>query len=61
VPTLVIWGDRDIYFAAENVDRLPEVVPDLTLRRFPENDHWIVQQRPRDVAELIVEFCRDGG
>jgi pimeloyl-ACP methyl ester carboxylesterase len=61
VPTLVIWGDRDIYFAAENVDRLPEVVPDLTLRRFPDNDHWIVQQRPRDVAELIVEFCGKGG
>jgi pimeloyl-ACP methyl ester carboxylesterase len=57
VPTLVIWGDRDIYMLPENVDRLGAVVPDLTVRRFPENDHWIVTQRPEDVARLVVEFA----
>jgi pimeloyl-ACP methyl ester carboxylesterase len=57
VPTLVIWGDRDMYFTPENLDLLPAVVPDLTLRRYPENDHWIVHQRPDEVAELIAAFA----
>ena len=57
VPTLVIWGERDIYFVPDNVDRLPEVVPDLTVRRFPDNDHWIVQQRPDEIGRLIAAFA----
>jgi pimeloyl-ACP methyl ester carboxylesterase len=57
VPTLVLWGERDIYFVPENVDRLAEVVPDLTLKRFPDNDHWIVQQRPHDIASEILAVC----
>ena len=57
VPTLVIWGDKDVYFTSDNVDLMREVVPDLTVRRFPENDHWIVHQRPNEVANLIAAFA----
>lgn len=56
VPTLVIWGDKDPYFTHENLDLLPEVVPDLIVRRFPENDHWIVHQRAPDAEKLITAF-----
>ena len=56
VPTLVIWGEKDPYFSLENLDLLPEVVPDLIVRRFPDNDHWIVHQRGPEAAALIASF-----
>jgi epoxide hydrolase 4 len=58
VSTLVIWGEKDLYFSTENLDRLPTVVEDLVVRRFPDNDHWIVHQRPADVAALIGAFAK---
>ncbi|BCH67488.1 epoxide hydrolase (plasmid) [Agrobacterium vitis] len=56
VPTLVLWGERDRYFVPENLDRLSEVVSDLTIKRFPENNHWILHQRPKELAELMGRF-----
>jgi pimeloyl-ACP methyl ester carboxylesterase len=56
IPTLVIWGDKDAYFTPDNVDLMREVVPDLTVRRFAENNHWIVHQKPKEIAGLIASF-----
>jgi len=58
VPTLVIWGERDVYFTERNLELLPEVVPDLTVRRFADCDHWIVHQQPGAVAGLIEAFVQ---
>lgn len=58
VPTLVIWGDRDVYFTPRTLELLPSVVPDLTVRRFADSDHWIVHQQPAAVAELIEAFVQ---
>lgn len=59
VPTLVIWGEQDPYFAIENLDRLAQVVPELTIRRFTDSGHWIVHERPDEVARLIAGFIDD--
>lgn len=58
VPTLVIWGDQDIYFTPRTLELLPEVVPDLTVRRFADSGHWIVHQQPGAVADLITAFVQ---
>lgn len=58
IPTLVIWGEKDPYFTPDNVDLMREVVPDLTVRRFADNDHWIVHQKPDEVARLIAQFAK---
>jgi pimeloyl-ACP methyl ester carboxylesterase len=56
VPTLVIWGDQDIYFTPRTLELLPTVVPDLAVRRFADSSHWIVHQQPGAVADLIAAF-----
>jgi pimeloyl-ACP methyl ester carboxylesterase len=56
VPTLVIWGDQDVYFTPRTLELLPTVVPDLTVRRFADSSHWIVHQQPEAVADLIAGF-----
>lgn len=59
VRTLVIWGEKDIYFTPDNLELLPGVVPNLVVRRYPGNDHWIVHQKPDEVARLIAAFVDD--
>jgi pimeloyl-ACP methyl ester carboxylesterase len=56
VPTLVIWGERDPYLLTGNLVGLGEYVPELTIRRIPDADHWIVHQKPEVVNRLIREF-----
>jgi pimeloyl-ACP methyl ester carboxylesterase len=56
VPTLVIWGERDTALIAANLDGLEEFVPDLTVRRVPDANHWVVHQKPDLVNGYIREF-----
>jgi len=56
VPTLVIWGERDSALLPGNLDGLDQFVPDLTVRRVPDANHWIVHQKPELVNRYIREF-----
>ena len=56
VPTLVIWGERDTALTAANLDGLEQFVPDLTVRRIPDANHWVVHQKPDLVNGYIREF-----
>jgi pimeloyl-ACP methyl ester carboxylesterase len=56
VPTLVIWGERDSALTLANLDGLEELVPDLTVRRIPDANHWVVHQKPDLVNAYIREF-----
>ncbi len=56
VPTLVIWGDRDTALLPGNLEGLEQFVPDLTIRRIPDANHWVVHQKPELVNQYIREF-----
>ncbi len=56
VPTLVIWGERDTALTTANLDGLDRFVPDLTIRRIPDANHWVVHQKPELVNGYIREF-----
>lgn len=56
VPTLVIWGERDSALLPANLDGLSEFVPDLTVRRIADADHWVIHQKPDVVNGYIHEF-----
>lgn len=58
VPTLVIWGERDRALLPSNLDGLEQFVPNLTIRRIPEGNHWVVHQMPELVNRHIREFLR---
>jgi epoxide hydrolase 4 len=56
-PTLVIWGERDRYLGAELAEPDPADVPNLErLVRLDEASHWVHQDEPERVNELLVEF-----
>lgn len=56
VPTLVIWGEKDIYLLPGNLEGLEQYVTDLTIKRVPDASHWIVHEKPELVNSYIREF-----
>lgn len=56
VPHLLIWGMGDKALLPESHDGLEEFCDSLEIHEFPDADHWIVHQKPAEVAGLIREF-----
>jgi epoxide hydrolase 4 len=58
VPTLVIWGEKDVALLLGNLDGLGEYVRNLRIERVPEAGHWIVHEQPAKVIHAIRQFLR---
>lgn len=57
-PTLVMWGDRDEYFARDQQDRLVEAIPGARLLVYPDTGHDLHWERPESVAHDLAAFIR---
>ena len=53
VPTLVIWGLRDTAILSGHLSGLEKWVPNLSVRIYPEDDHWVMLQKAVPVARDI--------
>jgi len=63
VPTLVIWGMKDIALVPGNLEGLEEYVPDLRVKRITDGTHWVISEQPDVINAAIREFIeeRPGG
>ena len=52
-PTLMIWGEEDTALGKELTFGTEEYVRDLTLRYLPRVSHWVQQEAPEKVNEMI--------
>jgi pimeloyl-ACP methyl ester carboxylesterase len=57
VPTLLIWGENDIYLSPTLASGLGPYVTDLTVHRLPGASHWVQQDFPAQVDRLIAEWA----
>jgi pimeloyl-ACP methyl ester carboxylesterase len=53
VPTLVIWAEDDMALPPSLLDGLEHWVPRMRLVRVPGATHWIIHERPQQVAQEI--------
>ena len=53
LPTLVIWGLRDTAILPGHLSGLEKWVPNLSVRLYPEDDHWVMLQKAVPVAKDI--------
>ena len=53
VPTLFLWGEQDIALTKETTLGTDELVADLTLRYLPDASHWVQQDQPEVVNEML--------
>jgi pimeloyl-ACP methyl ester carboxylesterase len=56
VPTLVVWGERDVALDPICLNGTERYVRDLTVKRLPGVSHWVQQDAPQVVNELLREF-----
>jgi epoxide hydrolase 4 len=56
VPHLVIWGEEDEALRPVCLDGLKRYAPDLTVEKVAGAGHWILHERPGEVANLIRRF-----
>lgn len=59
IPTLVIWGERDMALLPGVLDGLEEFVDDLRVERIPDASHWVMHERPGRVLAMIDEFLQE--
>jgi pimeloyl-ACP methyl ester carboxylesterase len=55
VPTLVLWGERDLALCAELAEQSLALVDDGRLVRYPQATHWVHQDLPEDVTARLLE------
>jgi epoxide hydrolase 4 len=59
VPTLVIWGLKDGAILSGHLSGLDKWVPNLSVRLYPDDDHWIMLANGKAVAKDIRGFIAD--
>jgi haloalkane dehalogenase len=56
VPTLIIWGQPDVYFRSSELQRLKKVFPDATVREIPGGGHFPQEDAPKAVTAALLDF-----
>ena len=56
VPTLVIWGMKDVALLPVQLDGLEELVDDLTIERLPDTGHFAPWEAGEEVAAALEPF-----
>jgi pimeloyl-ACP methyl ester carboxylesterase len=56
VPTLVLWGMKDTALLVGNLSSLDKWVTNLSVRLYPESDHWVMIDKYREVAQDMRLF-----
>jgi pimeloyl-ACP methyl ester carboxylesterase len=55
-PTLLIWGEEDTALGKETSYGTERFVADLTVRYLPRVSHWVQQEAPEAVNEILAEW-----
>jgi pimeloyl-ACP methyl ester carboxylesterase len=60
VPTMIIWGEGDAYMSIELLERTAATVTGpLRVERLPGVSHWVQQEVPGRVNELLLGFLAE--
>jgi len=59
VPTLIIWGMKDVALLPQQLEGLSDYVKNLKIVRSENSSHWITHDDPDLVISSIKEFVLD--
>ena len=59
IPTLVIWGMKDNALLTGNLSGLDKWVPNLSVKLYPDDDHWVMIEKYKEVAQDIRQFIEN--
>ena len=58
-PTFVIWGMQDTAILSGHLSGLEKWVPNLKVRLYPADDHWVMMAKGKEVAQDIRRYIDD--
>jgi pimeloyl-ACP methyl ester carboxylesterase len=58
-PTLLIWGEQDVALGIELTHGLEQWVDNIQVERIPESGHWVQQEQPDKVNQLMEAFLQE--
>jgi pimeloyl-ACP methyl ester carboxylesterase len=56
LPVLVLWGDSDPFQKPAYAQRLTETIPGARLEWITDAAHWIMEEKPDEIADRIARF-----
>jgi epoxide hydrolase 4 len=56
VPTLIIWGAKDVALTRDMAQKSVEQCDDARLVMFEDATHWVQHDKPNEVNALLAEF-----
>ena len=59
VPTLMIWGEQDTALGKELTYGTDQYVRDLAVRYLPDVSHWVQQEAPEKVNDILEAWLED--
>ncbi|MBO6902032.1 MAG: alpha/beta hydrolase [Rhizobiaceae bacterium] len=59
MPHLVLWGEADTALLPSCLQGLDRYAPQLTVKKIPGASHWILHEKPDEVATAIAAFVED--
>ena len=58
VPTLVLWGMKDLFLLPQLLEGMSNYIKDLQVERNVESSHWITHDAPEFISSKIREFIQ---
>jgi pimeloyl-ACP methyl ester carboxylesterase len=56
MPTLVLWGSHDPFFAVGVGERIERAMPNATLQIYAQTGHFVPEEQPILVADALLTF-----
>ncbi len=56
-PTLILWGREDSWIPLERGEELHGLIPGSVFRVFDHAGHLVIEEKPDEVAQEILNFC----
>lgn len=59
-PTLILWGRQDPFQKPIYAEKLQQAIPGARLQWFDEAAHWLMEEKPQEVAAALAAFLNAG-
>ncbi|MDW3205766.1 MAG: alpha/beta hydrolase [Alphaproteobacteria bacterium] len=59
-PVQILWGAEDAWQTTNWAEKLHAAIPGSALHIIPDCGHFAMEDRPEEIARLIVSFLREG-
>lgn len=60
VPVLIVWGEEDAALGLETLNGTERYVKQLTVHRLPKVSHWVQQEAPEAVNQILQNWLSRG-